>query len=465
MIPLQRFATRRQALTDRLEGPILLLGNGVRARNLPMNALPFRQDSTFLYLTGCDRPGAAALLHEGRFTLFLPEVDADDALWHGPGPDLEALGARHGADAVQPAAQLPAVIEALQRPRVLAVADEGRNRQLSSLLGIPLSFGREHGDPDLVDAIIELRRRKDPDELAELREAARITKLAFERTMAATQPGSHERSLWTLFEATLRIAGCTTGYDTILTQSGEILHNHSHDAPLEGGRLLLLDGGGELQRSGYTVDITRTWPVSGTFSPRQRAAYDAVLEAQQAAIQLCRASVPYREVHDASCRVLARFLVDEGLLVGTPDGVVEQGAHALFFPHGVGHHLGLDVHDLENFGDLPSYPRGMARPEAFGTAYLRLSLPLQPGWVVTIEPGLYVVPAILDDPALRERFGDTVARDVVASWIGFGGIRIEDDVHVTDGDPEVLTSVIKAPDQIEALVGTGDTPEALLWGS
>ncbi|HHO50578.1 MAG TPA: M24 family metallopeptidase [Deltaproteobacteria bacterium] len=465
MIPIHRHADRRRLLTDRLEGPILLLGNGARARNLPMNDLPFRQDSTFLYLTGCDRPGAAALLHEGRFTLFLPRPGDDDVLWHGPGPDLGALGARYGADAVRPASELEEALGAIEAPRVLAVADEGRNRWISEQLGVPLAFGRHHGDPELVDAIIDLRRRKDPDEIAELRGAARITKLALERTMAATRPGSHERSLWTLFEAVLRIHGCGTGYDTILTQSGEILHSHHHDAPLEAGRLLLLDGGGELERSGYTVDITRTWPVSGAFTGRQRAAYGAVLEAQRAAIELCRPGVPYRQVHDASCRVLARFLVDEGLLVGDPDGVVEQGAHALFFPHGVGHHLGLDVHDLENFGDLPSYPRGKARDEAFGTANLRLDLPLQPGWVVTIEPGLYVVPAILGDHTLRDRFGDTVDHDTVASWIGFGGIRIEDDVWITDSDPELLTKVIKDPGEIEALVGTGETAEALLCGS
>ncbi len=464
MLSVARHAARRAALTARVDGPILLMGNGIRARNLGINPLPFRQDSTFLYFTGCALPDAAALLIDGCFELFLPEPADDDPLWHGEVDSLDSLSARYGADVAHPASRLEERLGAL-RPRTLAVADESRNRLGSRLTGLELAFGRDHGDEALMDAVIALRRVKDADEIEELREAARITRLAFEATMRATRPGGHERGLWTLFEAVLRIHGCTTGYDTILSQAGEVLHNHAHDAPLRDGRLLLLDGGGELERSGYTVDITRAWPVSGRFEGRQRAAYEAVLEAQAASIALCRPGTPYREVHDASCRVIARFLVDEGLAHGDPDALVERGAHALFFPHGVGHHLGLDVHDLENFGDRPSYPAGVGRPEPFGTRYLRLNLPLEDGWVVTIEPGFYVVPAILRDPALRDRFHGAIDLDEAERWLGFGGIRVEDDVHVSPTGPEVLTSVPKHPEEVLALVGVGPTAEELLCGS
>lgn len=461
MIPTPEHAARREALRKRLPEPILLLGNGTRARNLPGYGLPFRQDSTFLYFTGCAVPGAAALLDDDGFTLFLPRAAPDDALWHGHVTPIEEQGAALGADRARDLAELDDAIAG--RPlHTLAVPDEERNRWASERLGIPLRYGVHHGSPELVEAVIALRRVKSPAELAEMREAAAHTRVAFESVMRATRPGGHERVLAALFQAVLAARGCTTGYDTILSQSGEILHNHAHDQTLATGRLVLLDGGGEVA-SGYGVDITRTWPVSGWFAPRQRAAYDAVLEAQAASIALCQAGTRYRLVHDASSRVLARFLLDEHLLrCASVDEAVETGAHALFFPHGVGHHLGLDVHDLENFGDLPSYPPDHSRSEQFGTRYLRLDLPLEPGWVVTVEPGFYVVPAILHDPALRERFRDQVDFERAEAWIGFGGIRIEDDVHITSGQPEVLTSVPRSPTEVERLVGSGPPAEELL---
>jgi Xaa-Pro aminopeptidase len=343
------------------------------------------------------------------------------------------------------------------------VADEARNREAEAWTGTRLRFGVLPGDEALVDAVIALRRTKEPEELDELRRAARLTADAHRLVMRATRPGVHERSLATLFEAYFAARGATLGYATILTQRGEVLHNHDHDAVCAAGRLLLLDGGGEVD-TGYGADVTRTWPVSGRFEPRQRAAYEAVLEAQAASLALCRPGVRWRAVHDASSLVLARFLLDEGLLRGTTaEDAVARGAHALFFPHGVGHLLGLDVHDLEDFGDRPAYPPGVGRPDQFGTRYLRLDLPLEPGWVVTVEPGFYVVPAILADPTLRERFADLVDPDVVARWAGFGGIRIEDDVAITADVPEVLTAAApKRIEDLEAEVGAGTSLEALL---
>ena len=447
MIKAEHHLARRTRLHQLVDGPILLLGNGARARNLPMTGLPFRQDSTFLYYTGCHESGAAALLHEGRFDLFLEPLAEDDVLWHGPRPSPHQVGASLGADRVFSSAAL--LDKVPRHVRVLAVADEARNHHLSAALGVALRFGAHHGDEELMDAVIAMRRTKGDEELEELRQAAEITGRAFAATMAATHVGGHEHQLNTLFEAMLQLEACVPGYDTILTQAGEVLHNHSHDQPLTDGRMVLLDGGGE-RPSGYTVDITRTWPTSGRFSPRQRAAYDAVLEAQQVAIARCERGTRFREVHDAASLILARFLVDEGLLKGAPADLVERGAHALFFPHGVGHHLGLDVHDLENFGDRPSYPPGQGRPSQFGTANLRLDLPLEEDWVVTIEPGLYFVPAIFDDKSVCEPFEPVLNRERLAEWMSLGGIRIEDDVHITNDQPEVLTTVPKRPDDVES---------------
>ena len=262
----------------------------------------------------------------------------------------------------------------------------------------------------------------------------------------------------------LALNRCVLGYGTILTQRGEILHNFKHTDSLEEGRLLLCDGGGEVD-SGYGVDITRTWPVSGKFTSQQRDAYEAVLASQEAAISLCTPGRSYQDVHLEAARVLSQFLLDEQLLLGSVDEVVERGGHALFFPHGVGHHLGMDVHDLENFGDRSSYPPDTSRPSQFGLCYLRLNLPLQEGWVVTVEPGFYVIPSVLEDPKLRADLGDMVNWERLEHWVGFGGVRIEDDILITDSTPEVLTEgVPKSVDELEALVGTLPAPEAYLCG-
>lgn len=455
------FAERRRRLSALVPGPVLLMGNGERARNLPMNKVPFRQDSSFLYFTGCALPDAAMLLQEGYCTLFIVPPEADDALWHGEVEGFDSLRDRYHVDAVRSIDELPVAIDDLT-VQTIAVADESKNRRLTELTGEPLSFGKQCGDEALIDAIIALRRPKSPDEINQLRAAAEVTAKAHLACMRGTRPGGHEQHLTALFQAILTYHDCTEGYGTILTQSGDVLHSRAHDAELHDGRLLLLDGGAEL-RSGYGADVTRTWPVSGKFDGRQRAAYQAVLDAQKASIAITKPGVRYRTVHDASCLVLARFLADEKLLRVSPEAAVELGAHAVFYPHGTGHLLGMDVHDLENFGDRPAYPKGQGRPTQFGTRYLRLDLPLEVGWVVTIEPGFYVVPAILADKELRETFADAIDWDRAAQWAGFGGIRIEDDVLVTADGSDVLTgSIPKEIAELEAILGVGPTPEERL---
>jgi Xaa-Pro aminopeptidase len=459
-LPVPLLRARRERVAAAVGAPVLLVGPRDRARNLPMNALPFRQDSSLWYLSGYAGPDAALLLHDGRAVLYAPLPDAEDALWHGPSADADAIAEACGVDEVR-----PFDLEALRRlaplrPATIASPDAAVNALLASITGQTLRYGVDHGDDALVEALIAARRTKDAWEIAQMRRAAEISAEAHRWTMALTQPGRTEAALAAAFTAYLEARGLTPGYGVILTQRGEILHCHDHSGRLADGALLLLDGGGELRSSGYGADITRTWPVNGRFSGQQRAAYEAVLEAQRASLALCRPGIRYRDVHDASCRVLATFLVDEGLLRGSVDEVLARHAHALFFPHGVGHHLGLDVHDLENFGDRPSYPANQGRPEPFGTRNLRLDLPLEAGWVVTIEPGFYVVPAILQDAVLRERFADLLDPEVLERWSGFGGIRIEDDVHVTATGPDVLSAGVPTDvDAIEACVGVGATIE------
>lgn len=452
------FIARRETLHARLGRPVLLLGNGERARNLPMTALPFRQDSSFLYFTGCSAPDAALLLDDDGSTLFLPVPPEGDDLWHGPGEPREAVRERMGVDRVRPASELESAVEG-RTVASIAVPDATRNRWLERVVGGRFRFGTDYGDLELVDAIIAMRRVKSDGELDHMRRAATHTERAFRAVMGATRPGVTERALTALFQGVLAAKGCTTGYEPILTVRGEILHNHSHEGTLAAGDLLLLDGGGEVP-SGYGVDITRTWPVTGTCTAQQREVMLAVVEAQDQAIAACRAGVRYREVHDTACRVLADFLRQQGLLRCSVDEALSSGAHGVFYPHGTGHHLGLDVHDLENFGDRSSYEPGKTRSDLFGTRNLRLDLPLEPGWVVTVEPGIYFVPAILTNKALRQQLGDRVDWERAATWLGFGGIRIEDDIAITASDPENLTgSIPRTPTELERVVGQGASIE------
>ena len=248
----------------------------------------------------------------------------------------------------------------------------------------------------------------------------------------------------------LRRRGLEDAYGPIVTVHGEVLHNERHDGDLAAGDLLLADVGGETPE-GWAADITRVWPVSGAFSPTQRAIYEVVLAAQRAAIDEVRPGRRYRGAHERAGRVIVEGLRALGIFRGDVDGLCERGAAAIFFPHGVGHLLGLDVHDMEDLGDRAGYAPGRARSTRFGDCYLRLDRDLAPGMLVTIEPGFYQVPAILDDPAFTGAVGADLDRAVLARYADVRGIRIEDDVLVTSGEPEVLTAAApKEPDRIEA---------------
>jgi Xaa-Pro aminopeptidase len=449
MLDTTVYANRRAELARRLDAPVLLMGNGARSRNLPMSPLPFRQDSTFLYFTGCNRPGAALLLVDSEATLYVPEPAEDDALWHGYVETLATMGAEVGIEQVKPAAVLETDTAGIPDLATIAVPDLAQTQRAARIVGKELIFGRDNGHDGLIDVIIDMRRVLKPDEIEEMRATAQITDAAHRAAMAATRPGAHERDVAAAFHDVVARAGRTTAYPSIVTVQGEVLHNFHYINTLEAGQLMLLDGGAE-SLAGYATDVTRTWPVSGQFTPRQQAAYAATLESQRQAIDLVRPGVRYRDVHERASLVLAQFLVDEGLVRCTPEAAVECGAHAVFFPHGVGHLIGLDVHDLENFGDRAAYAPGRTRSPQFGTGYLRLDLDLEVGMVVTVEPGFYVVPAILNDLTLQERFGPIVDFDKAREWVGFGGIRIEDDVAVTDGDPDVLTGHI--PKEMDAML-------------
>ena len=430
---------------EKVSGPILLAAGSQVPRNYPANPHPFRGTSHFIYFAGDAIEGAALLLVDGKATLFAAPPDRDDALWHGPRPTLDELAALRGADAARPLAELPAVLAPLRaRLATLPPQDAATAAWVTELAGREVRAGsgsaltREQ-DAALADAVIALRLRHDEPAIAQLRAAARVSTAAHVAGMRATKAAKTEWEVLSAMLAVLRAHGMDDAYGPIVSVRGEILHNGRHDGELQPGELLLCDVGGE-SPEGWASDITRTWPTSGTFSASQRAIYDVVLAANQAAIARVRKGTRYRDVHETAKRVLCDGLVQLGIFKGTVDGLLERGAAALFFPHGVGHLLGLDVHDMEDLGDRAGYAPGRARSERFGDRYLRLDRDLAAGMAVTIEPGFYQVPGILEDESLTGPLGADLDRGVLAKYADVRGIRIEDDVLCTEGDPEVMTA-------------------------
>lgn len=443
------FAARRARLAAALEGKAAWIPAGAPvSRNYPAAQYPYRASSHFLFLTGASVPGGSLLVEGDRATLFVEPPAADDALWHGETPDLEAVAAATGLN-VKPAAELrpPSGTLTLAAPDV-ATRDAQRER-----------LGRAPGDSvdgPLLDAMVALRAVHDEHAIAGLREAAEATVAAHRAGMAATRPGATEHAIKSTMVAALGERGMGTAYRPIVSVAGEVLHNETYDNVASVGDLLLADVGAETA-GGWAGDVTRTWPVSGSFSELQQRIYEIVLESQRRAIAMCVPGTRYRAIHLEAGLALAEGLVELGLLKGEPQTIVEADAHALFFPHGVGHLIGLDVHDMEDLGDRAGYAPGRERSGRFGLGYLRLDRDLEPGMAVTIEPGFYTVPAILDGERfreLRERFVDEAMLAKVRSEVR--GIRIEDDVLITEGEPDVLTEAApKTVADVEAAVGGG----------
>lgn len=458
---------RRAEFLAAIDTPVLLMAGGWISRNYPANWHPFRADSTFLFFFAEPEPGAAALFDpkDESVTLFLDERTQADALWHGAVPSHADIKKAAGVTAVANRAELAKVVRkqvGKRKVRTLAIPDPRATAEALAITGESLDFhdNTRVGDPALIRAIARLRNHRQPEELAEMRQAAAVTREAHTVAMARTRPGIYEQELVGHVEGTFARHGCVPAYNTILSVRGEVLHNHAHGNLIKETDLVLLDAGAE-RASGYCADVTRTWPAGGHFSPEARDVYDIVLAAEKAAIAAVKPGVRYRDIHMLSARVLTDGLVQMGLMHGNPDALVENGAHAMFFPHGVGHLLGLDVHDMEAFGDQVAYAKGRRRSEQFGTAYLRLDLDLEPGMCFTIEPGIYFVPAILRDPQFRKRckgqvdFGRAEGFLTMNSLRGFGGIRIEDDVVCTESGHEVLTAAVpKERLAVEALVGS-----------
>jgi len=450
------YRSRREHLRANVDGgAILILGNNDAPKNYADNVYPFRQDSHFLYYAGINETGMAMLIEpDGRDILFGRPHDPDDLVWHGPRPHVgdHATAAGFGAnmDVSALKSEIDRLIKADVRIHYLPPYRADRAFQLAELLDAnPEKVGNGVSE-DLVRAVCNQRLIKSFEEIIEIEEALFVTAQMYQVAMSEARPGRSEFEIAGLMQARALELGRQQAFTPIVSVRGEVLHNHSYDNRLADGDLLLMDSGAE-SPGFYASDITRTFPVNGKFSDRQRRIYEIVLAAQMGVIHAASPKHDNKEMHRLASRTIAGGLTALGLMKGNPDDAVEAGAHALFFPHGLGHMMGLDVHDMEDLGDIVGYPEGEERSTQFGLAFLRMTRKLEPGFVITVEPGIYFIPALIDQWRSENRHNEFIDYDRVEDFKSFGGIRIEDDVLITEHGCRTLGHGIpKTVDEVQA---------------
>lgn len=442
MFNAQTYVERRTRLAARVgAGLLLFLGNDESPMNYADNTYPFRQDSSFLYFFGMDRPGCAALmdLDQGRTVVFGDDATLDDIVWTGLQPTVAELAAEAGVTETPPLSELAARLgRAKGRPvQYLPPYRSGQRLQLQQLLGFPPDQQDPAVSLPFLRAVVDLRAVKSGEEIAEIEQAVDTSVDMHLAAMRAARPGVTEAAVMAKVTEAALASGGALAFPVIATVHGETLHNHHYGNILEPGQMFLLDAGAE-SPAHYAGDLTSTCPVGRAFTPRQREVYEVVLGAHLHALGLVKPGVPFRDVHRSACRSLVEGLKALGLMKGDPDEAVAQGAHAMFFPCGLGHMMGLDVHDMENLGEVWVGYEGQPKSTQFGLKSLRLARPLQPGFVLTVEPGIYFIPELIRRWKAEGRFTAFIDYPKLESYAGFGGIRIEEDVLVTPDGHRVL---------------------------
>lgn len=432
------YINRRKALREKVgSGLILILGNNEAPANFPDNTYKFRQDSTFLYFFGHNHPGYAGVIdvESGEDMFFGDDVTMDDIIWMGPQPSVKDLAARVGVSKSAPFARLKEVVgKAISQRRKIHFLPPYRHDNmmlLEDLTGIRASMTRQHASVELIKAVVALRSVKEACEIEEIDKACNIGYEMHTAAMRLCKPGVSEQYIAGILDGIASSYGNMVSFATILTQNGQTLHNHDHSHILEAGRLMLTDAGAE-SVTNYCSDHTRTVPVGGKFTPRQLDVYNIVLACHGKALEMARPGITYKSVHLEVCKVLAQGLKDLGLMKGNVDDAVAAGAHALFLPHGLGHMMGIDVHDMEDLGQIyVGYDDEIRPSDQFGLASLRMGRRLQEGFVITDEPGCYFIPALIDKWKAEKTCTDFLDFDAIDKYKDFGGIRLEDDLLIT----------------------------------
>jgi Xaa-Pro aminopeptidase len=432
------YQKRRQALREKMSsGIILILGNNEAPANYPDNTYKFRQDSSFLYFFGHAHPGYAGIIDidAGEEYFFGDDVTMDDIIWMGPQPSVKELAARVGVEKSFPFSQLRTMVgKAISQRRKIHFLPPYRYDNmllLEELTGVRASMTRQHASVELIKAVVSLRSVKEACEIAEIDKACNIGYEMHTAAMHLCKPGVSEQYIAGVLDGIASSYGNMVSFATILTQNGQTLHNHDHSHILEAGRLMLTDAGAE-STTNYCSDHTRTIPVGGKFTSRQRDVYSVVLACHDRALELARPGVTYQSVHLDVCKVLAQGLKDLGIMKGDVEEAVAAGAHALFMPHGLGHMMGIDVHDMEDLGqNYVGYDDEVRPSQQFGLASLRMGRRLEEGFVITDEPGCYFIPALIDKWRAEHLHTDFLNYDVIETFKDFGGIRLEDDILIT----------------------------------
>lgn len=446
MFSTQTYLKRRESLKKQVsKGVVLLLGNGEAPINFRDNTYPFRQDSTFLYYFGINAPQLAAVIDvdADRTVIFGDELTMDDIIWMGRLETLAEKAGKVGVTETLPANALPAMMqEALQRQRPVHFLPPYRPAnatRLSQLTGLPVAQLASSASVELIKAVVVQRSIKSAEELVEIERAVNISVAMHLAAMRLAMPGKTEQRVATEVHHVAQLAGSTLAYPTILTVRGEVLHNHHHGNVLQEGHLVLNDSGAETAM-GYASDLTRTFPAGKTFTSLQKEAYEVVLHALQTATQALKPGTRYLDIHFLSCRMLVEGLNQLGLMQGDPEEAVAAGAHTLFFQCGTGHMMGLDVHDMEDLGEqYVGYTDTLPKDTVtFGLKSLRLGKELQAGYVLTVEPGLYFIPELIDRWKAEKKLARFINYERIEAFKGFGGIRIEDDIVITDTGHRIL---------------------------
>lgn len=439
------YKNRRARLKEKVKsGLVLILGNGEAPANYTDNTYKFRQDSSFLYFFGLNQPGFAGVIDidSGDEYLFGNDVDMDDIIWMGPQPSVKDMAARVGVSKTAPFARLADCMKtAISQGRRIHFLPPYRFRNmllLEELLGIRPALVKNYASLELIKAVVDLRSVKEPCEIEEITKACNIGYEMHTAAMRNCKPGVKEQYIAGLIEGIAASYGSMVSFPVILSQNGETLHNHDHSQILQEGRMMLTDAGAE-EVSHYCSDFTRTVPVGGKFLTRQKEVYNIVLAANNKAIEIANPGVTYQYVHLEVCKVLAQGLKDLGLMKGDVNEAVAAGAHALFMPHGLGHMMGLDVHDMEDLGQIYVGYDDETRPiDQFGTSSLRMGRRLQEGFVITDEPGCYFIPALIDQWRAQGIHKEFLNYDKIETFKDFGGIRLEDDILIIPGGSRFL---------------------------
>ncbi|MFT7070040.1 MAG: Xaa-Pro aminopeptidase [Spirosomataceae bacterium] len=437
----ETYTKRRQKLMKTVgSGLILLCGNDEAPMNYEHNTYRYRQDSTFLYYFGLNFAGLNATLNceTDEVTLFGNELTIDDIIIVGPQAALAELAEKVGVPNVQPTNKLSSQLSKGKKVHFLPPYRFENKQKLSNWLGIAVIKLADNVSDELVHAVVAQRQHKTAEEVVEMEAAVNASRAMHIAAMRATQVGKKEYEIVAELYGTAKRLGGELAYPAILSINGQTLHNHYHGNELTSGRLLLNDSGVELEM-GYCGDITRTFPVDKKFTQQQREIYEIVLEMEELVIESLKPGTQYRDCHIASNRLMLNKFKDLGIVNGDVEEMLEAGVGGMFMPHGLGHMIGLDVHDMEDLGEkFVGYNKDIERSAQMGLKSLRLAKELAEGFVITVEPGIYFIPQLIDKLKADKQYLDFVNYDKLEQYRDFGGIRIEDDILITKDGYQVL---------------------------